>query len=185
MPALAAVVAGVVLGLGSGGTLGGLKQFRLQWEWLILPLFVVQAVSRGRLLGVVGASQWSLVVWVGASAALAVALLKNWRIPGLALGALGILMNVDVVLLNHAMPVAANQVGTSSTIAAAEVALSSGGFYRLSAQADLLSWLGDSMPVELGRSAFLLSPGDVVLMVAVVVAIVYAMCATGGTGPES
>jgi hypothetical protein len=175
MPALIAVIGGVLLGLACGGTLYGLRDLKLRWEWLVLPLFVVQAVSRGRLLGIVGASQWSLVVWVGASSALVFALLSNWRTPGMVLGAVGIMMNLDGVLLNRAMPVVIGQKAGLSTVTAAQVAMGTGGFYRLARPGDLLVWLGDSMPVVLGPSEMMISPGDIVLMVAIAVTIVSAM----------
>jgi hypothetical protein len=118
----------------------------------------------------------SLLVWAVASAVLVGAMLTNWRTPGMALGALGILMNIDVVLLNAAMPVVlGDKTGLAATVSAADVARSTGSFYRVSTQGDLLSWLGDVMPVSWGRSILLVSPGDVVLMVAVVVVIVYGM----------
>ncbi len=94
----------------------------------------------------------------------------------MALGAIGILMNLDTVLLNMAMPVVSG--GESGLIEAAttfEVARSTGGFYRVVSQGDLLSWLGDAMPVGLGRSVLMVSPGDVILMIAVVVVIVFGM----------
>ena len=176
MPALVAVVLGIVLGFASGGSLSRLGLLKFRFEWLILPLFVVQAVARGRLLGLVGASQLSLSVWTAASSLLAIAMLLNWKFPGMALGAAGILMNLDVVLLNAAMPVVlGGQAGPAATVSAAEMARSTGSFYRVATQGDLLAWLGDVIPVTWGRSIMLVSPGDVVLMVAVVVAIVCGM----------
>jgi len=94
----------------------------------------------------------------------------------MALGGAGILMNVDVVLLNRAMPVAVQGgIELASMDTAVEIARSSGAFYRAALGGDLLPWLGDVIPFALGRSAFLISPGDVVLMVAVVVALVFCM----------
>ena len=179
MPALVAVVVGLLLGLASGGSLSQLAGLKLRWEWLVLSLFIVQAAARGRLLGLTSASQWSLAVWTTASTALVVVMLLNWRTPGMGLGAIGILMNLDVVLLNAAMLVVHGervQLGQAAT--AVDIVQSTGGFYRIASQGDLLSWLGDSIPVALGRSILLVSPGDVVLMVAVIVIIVY------GTSPS-
>ena len=176
VPALAAVLIGVLLGYAVGGRLGGLAQLVLRFEWLILPLFVIQAIARGRLLGLVGASRLSLAVWMLASAVLALAMALNWRIPGMALGAAGVLMNVDVVLLNAGMPVfLQDSARTMSGTAAAELARGTGGFYRVAGQTDAMKWLGDAMPITTGQSLLLVSPGDIVLMVAVIVVILYGM----------
>jgi hypothetical protein len=176
MPALFAVLIGVLLGLATGGRLYRLAGVKLRGEWLILTLFVVQAFARGRLLGVFGASQWSLAVWTSASCVLIFTLLLNWRVPGMALGAVGILMNVDVVLVNMGMPVLMDrQAGLAEIAAAADASNASGGFYRLALQGDIFRWFGDTIPVALGRSVVLMSPGDVVLMVAVAVTIINGM----------
>ena len=176
MPALAAVLIGILLGYAAGGRLGGLSKLKLRFEWLVLVLFVVQATARGRLLGMVGPSQLSLAVWVLASSLLILAMAANWRIPGMALGATGVLMNVDVVLLNAGMPVLLGESAkTGSFAAAAEFAHGTGSFYRVAQQADALKWLGDAMPITMGRSLVLVSPGDIVLVVAVAVVIVHGM----------
>jgi hypothetical protein len=185
VPALAAVLIGVLLGYAAGGGIGGLAELKLRYEWPVLALFVIQAVARGRLLGMVGASQLSLAVWVLASSLLVLAMAANWRIPGMALGATGVLMNVDVVLLNAGMPVRlGDSANTMSVAVAAEFAHSTGSFYRVAQQADALKWLGDSMPITMGRSLVLVSPGDIVLVVAVAVVIVHGMLfgAPGASG---
>jgi hypothetical protein len=176
VPALVAVAVGILLGYATGGSLAQLAHFKLRWEWLLLPLFVIQAVARGRLLGLIGASDWSLVVWTLSSVALVVTLLGNWTIPGMALAAAGVLMNLDVVLLNRGMPFAAGGADRLALVASAgEIARSTGGFYRAAAQGDLLALLGDVMPISWGRALLLISPGDVVLMVAVAVVLIDGM----------
>ena len=71
----------------------------------------------------------------------------------MALGATGVLMNVDVVLLNAGMPVLLGESAkTGSFAAAAEFAHGTGSFYRVAQQADALKWLGDAMPITMGRS---------------------------------
>jgi hypothetical protein len=176
VPALFAVVVGILLGYAAGGSLPRLGHLKLRFEWLIIPLFVAQAVARGRVLGMVGASQLSLLVWTLASVVLVAAMLANWTIPGMALGAAGILMNIDVVLVNGTMPVVlGDHAELAGTVSVAEVARSTGSFYRVATPGDLLLSLSDVMPVTWGRSVLLVSPGDVVLMVAVAVVIVYGM----------
>jgi hypothetical protein len=175
-----AVALGILLGFAIGGSLRKLGNLKLRGEWFILPLFLIQAISRGRLFDAVGASDWSLAVWAVASSALVLAMVLNWRIPGMALGAAGILMNLNVVIVNQAMPVL---IGWSheygAVLSAAEIVRASGGFYRAAAQGDIMVWLGDLMPVAIGRDVLLLSPGDVVLMVAIAVTISNAMLFDG------
>ena len=48
MPALVAILLGLLLGAGSGGAFRRMASLRLRAEWLILPLFVLQAIARGR-----------------------------------------------------------------------------------------------------------------------------------------
>jgi hypothetical protein len=174
--ALFAIIVGMVLGISIGGSLRRLGNLRLRFEWLILPLFVVQAVSRGRLLGVVGASEWSTAVWTVSSCALVCAMLMNWRVPGMSLGAAAILLNLDAVMLNHGMPVLIAQATSPSAIAGvSEIVRGTGSFYKLAAQGDLMGWLGDCIPLAIGRSVLLVSPGDVALMVGVAVVVVFGM----------
>ena len=177
MPALVAVVVGVLLGFAIGGSLRSLSHLSLRWEWLVLLLFVVQAVARGRLMGALSATRLSLPVWTVASVVLIAVMLLNSDTPGMLLGAVGILMNVNVVLLNAGMPVVVDKRASvlASVASAMEIAKSTGGFYRVAMQGDLLEMLGDSIPVTWGSAVLLLSPGDVVLMVAVIVVIVFGM----------
>lgn len=174
MPALIAVVLGIVLGSAVGGSLPRLGLLTLRFELLLIPLFAVQAIARGRLLGLVGASRFSLAVWVASSILLVSVMLLNWRTPGMAIGAAGVLMNLDVVLVNRAMPVLGGG-GLLASAPVAEVASRTGGFYRVVEQGDLFTWLGDVMPIAAGRSVALVSPGDVVLMIAVAVVIMFGM----------
>jgi len=181
MPALVALIIGWILGRTAGGTLRGLGALRLRFESLILPLFVVQALARGRVLGAVGASRWPILVWVVSSTLLVVMLLANSRVPGMALGAVGVLVNVDIVVINSAMPlVVGGLVHPATPASAGELASTSGHFYRVAGQGDLFTWLGDVIPLELGRSIMLFSPGDVALLVGVAVAVAYAMKNGGG-----
>ena len=180
MPALVAVAVGILLGLAMGGSLSNLGTLRLRFELLILPLFLVQGIARGRLFGLVGASRWSLSVWIMSSVLLVCVMLLNWRIPGVALGAAGVLMNIDVVLLNSAMPmVLGASAGPLASISATELARSTGNFYRVAEQGDLLTRIADVMPIVWGRTYLLASPGDVVLMIAVAVVIIHGMSAKG------
>ena len=99
-------------------------------------------------------------VWVFASVGLIACLFANWDLPGLAVAAAGVALNLLVVLLNNAMPVVSVSAG----------ALATSHFYK-TATTSTLAFLGDSMSVPLsGR--FMLSAGDVLLVVGVIAFIV-------------
>jgi hypothetical protein len=170
MPAVFATLLGLALGLAIGGRIANLGYARLKFDWAILVLFLVQALARGRIPGLGGLGIAGASLWVLASVGLAGLLLVNWRMPGLAVAAAGILMNVDVVLLNRSMPV---------TLVRASVAIPAEigqpGFYRLADMATLLPWLGDVMPLGRQGAGILLSAGDVALVVGVCAAVIYSM----------
>lgn len=164
MLAIAALAAGVLMGRLAGGSLRGLARIELRYEWLILGMFVVQAVARGRL---VGTRAWAvgLAFWVVASVVLVAALAPSFKTPGAFLIMFGALLNLDIVLLNGAMPVF---VGEAIPAAAASSSLAaSAGFYSLSVRGTLLAWAGDSLPLVVAREHLFLSPGDVLLVVGV------------------
>lgn len=166
MPAVAAVALGVLLGGFSGGSLSGLSRLRLRFEWAILLLFVVQALARGRLPFGLRASAHGTGVWVVCSIALLALLLLNRRTTGLTVVALGTLLNLDVVLLNGAMPV----LGLGGAVSPP-----SGGFYQFADSASIGLWIGDVIPLSFGHTMMLLSVGDITLMVGVTTLVAESM----------
>lgn len=172
MIALAAVAAGIVLGWLSGGALRGLETVQLRFEWLVLLLFVVQAVARGRIAGL-SASRLGLGVWVFSCVALVVTLVPDWRRPGIWLIAIGLSLNLFVVLLNGGMPVS---LPSGSSVGESAVSVSrSLGFYQLAGPGTVAGMLGDTVQLVVAASRALLSPGDVLLSLGVVTVIVDAM----------
>jgi hypothetical protein len=169
MLAVAAIVLGVAGGLLSGGSLSGIADIRLRYEWAILAAFVAQGIARGRLLGT-AASSAALVVWMLISLALAVLLGLNASSPGMLVAASGIVLNLDVVLLNNGMPVTAE--ASQSALAAIS---SAGGFYHLARTTTAAPWAGDALPLRMFSQLELLSVGDIVLVVGVAALIAGAM----------
>ncbi len=168
MPALIAVFLGLALGVLCGGSLRRVAHLRLRFEWLLLTLFVLQGIARGRLPGLTArASGAPIWVWVLISLALTLVLVANRSTPGALIAAAGILMNVMVVTLNLGMP-----VGRPTTF---QTEAASGGFYHAVDPATLFAWLGDSMRVGGDTHALWVSPGDAALAVGVVVMLVGVM----------
>lgn len=79
----------------------------------------------------------------------------------------GVALNVLPVLLNSGMPVVLES--------APGVSIQPGGFYHLAEIGDVARFIGDCMTLSSPFGRFLLSPGDVVLAVGVVVVIIAAM----------
>ena len=173
MPALTAVALGIALGLACGGTLGQLSQAKLRFEAALILMFLVQAFARGRLPFVSSGSAYALPIWVFASCACVAILLLNMRVPGMAIAAAGLLLNLDAVLLNGAMPAL---VPARAADASASKALSFGaGFYQGVNPATHLPWLGDVLSISVRGATYLLSAGDVALAIGVLSVIVWAM----------
>jgi len=172
MIGVAAVVLGLVLGWSCGGSFQVLKSVRLRFEIPLVLLFVVQAIARGRIAGT-GATVFGVALWVAACIALCFCLAPNRREPGIWIAAVGLVLNVLVVLLNGGMPVAVpGAVDSGSTAALIRESL---GFYQIAGRSTIGAELGDSMLLRLSTAKLLLSPGDVVLAVGVVVFVSAAM----------
>ncbi len=161
MPALVAACWGVLLGSACGGSLRRLKLVELRYPYLLLAAFLVQGIARGRLV-VPGAASWSVVIWGAVSLVLVAALLVQRDSPMLNLVAVGVALNLLVVLLNGFMPIYA---GPGVDLAAATQAMSnSGGFYALGTSATIARVLADGLALPVFGHAYLLSVGDVLLL---------------------
>jgi hypothetical protein len=176
MLAAVAVGLGVVLGFASGGKLAGLEKTSLKFQWVMIVLFLLQAVARGRLLGPFYETPFAVWTWVVTSAALLVVLALSWKQAGVAIAGVGILLNLDIVLGNGGMPV---DVGW-------EAASDAGGivsvFYHAANSGSLISVLGDVLRLQIAGSTYMLSAGDVLTGVGVLVFIVSRMLATESQG---
>lgn len=172
MLAIAAVCAGTVLGWLAGGRLRGLAQPWLRLEAVVLPLFIIQGVARGRLAyGLPSLRGGGVAVWAVVSIALALVLTLSINRPGVVLAIIGILSNVWVVLLNTAMPVG----GTRGAVTGLGLASSGRGFYRLISEATLVPFAGDVIPLQFASGLYMMSLGDVLLLVSVVTVLSGAM----------
>lgn len=152
---VAAVAA--VYGLVRGGSLEGVAATPFRHAWLLFAGFVVQ----------IGFSLWDppwlteagqLAVLIASNALVAAFLAVNLRLPGMAVAAAGLLLNVVVIAANGGMPV---------SLEAADVAgmdPSSADFgmkhERLSGDT-VFPWLADVIPLP-GLST-LISAGDILL----------------------
>lgn len=171
MPFVLALVFGVLAGLAVGGRFRFLSKTNIRGEALMLVLAAAQ-VSLPRLLGLGLPPHPMVVAWVGLSlimAALAASNTSSHR--GFALVTIGMLLNAAVVAQNGSMPVLASVPGvlsSSSPPAAAD-------FHTLMSESTRLPLLADVMLLPIGATRFLLSLGDVLMLVGVSVVVVEAM----------
>lgn len=171
MPVLIAVVTALLLGWAAGGSLIRLQDASVPRPWVILTLFVMQGLVRGRL-GTPEWLAWGLLVWALLSAALLIFILLTWHELGMRIIAVGIGLNLLVVLANGFMPVIVptNQASLAPLTPAQ-------GFYGLGGRDSVLAWLGDVLPMPLFGVTYALSAGDVLLMVGVICLIMKLMLA--------
>jgi hypothetical protein len=99
-----AIPLGILVGLAVGGSLGNLSRFRFRWAGLAVGGLLVQIALftpvGDRLAGAAGPA-----IYVASTAAVFVAVLRNVRLPGMAVVALGSISNLLAIAANGgAMP---------------------------------------------------------------------------------
>jgi hypothetical protein len=152
--ALAAVA---IIGGLRRGSIDRLAATRFRFLWLLWAGFAIQ----------IGAQIWSpewltesweLAVLLVSNALVALFLISNFRLPGIALAGAGLTLNVLVIGLNGAMPVAES----ASEGAGIRRSLEQAGLKHELLDSDtLLPWLGDVLPIAFFREV--LSVGDILL----------------------
>ncbi len=154
MLVLVPLVAGLLIGLATGGNIGNLAQMRFRWPWFVLAVLVIrEAVLLTPLNRIEG------VQYLYAAALAALIVWTAWHIrlvPGVWVVTAGAALNLVVILANGArMPVAPDLAG---------VLVQRGhiGQYVLMGSNTNLNWLADWIgfpwPV---RGAY--SPGDLLI----------------------
>ncbi len=109
---LYAIPLGIVLGLLLGGRPAGLAALQFRWPWLIVAGLLVQVVL---FTDAVAARVGDLgpAIYVASTAAVFAGVLRNVRVPGMALIALGALSNLTAIVANGGyMPAGAAAMAT-------------------------------------------------------------------------
>ena len=167
---LYAVVIGLVLGFLFGGRLTGLATIDFRWPWLAIGGFLVQVALFSDVVRT-GVGSFGPPLYVASTAAVLAAVVRNIRIPGLAIVAVGAASNFVAIVSNGGfMPASAdafaslggglNEGYTNSAIVADPA------FEPLTDIYALPSWL---------PFANVFSIGDVLIAIGVVVVIVLGM----------
>jgi hypothetical protein len=96
---LYALPIGILLGLLLGGRPTGLAALQFRWPWLLIAGLLIQVVL---FTDAVAARVGDLgpLIYVGSTAAVFAGVLRNVRIPGMALVALGALSNLAAIVAN-------------------------------------------------------------------------------------
>ncbi|HET9416066.1 MAG TPA: DUF5317 domain-containing protein [Candidatus Limnocylindria bacterium] len=167
---LYAVPIGLVLGWLLGGRLARLEEVRLRWAGVALSGLVVQlALFSGPVAERIGAA--GMPVYVGSTALVLAALLRNVRVPGLAVVAVGAVSNLAAIVANGgsmpASPAALSALG--KTIGSEYSNSVLGTDPALAPLTDVFAMPG-WMPM-----ANVFSIGDVLIGVGVAIAIAVAM----------
>lgn len=163
MIALAAIIVGLGTCLALGRELHEIGAWRLRWSWPVLGAFALQGAFRSAWPSGWGSPEVATLAWAALGAAVCALLLPDLRRAGVPLVMAGFLANILVVLVNNGMPVVHD--GASHSLAG------TAPFYHVAGAQDALLLLADLLPVPGG---FLLSIGDVLLLVGIVVAMVGA-----------
>jgi hypothetical protein len=178
---LVVIVVALLLGVARGGTMTNLAQLELRSWGLVFLALAVQAVGAfAATIGLPHASLWYVLGMVGSAALVTVFVARNRELPGMALIALGFVLNALVVTANGAMPVdqaAADRVGISTVHLYQNVDAK----HELADSATRLRPLADVIPVPLPGplrwGSNVVSVGDVVLAAGIGVLVLNAMLA--------
>jgi hypothetical protein len=111
---LYAIPIGVVLGLLTGGRLDRLGSLRFEWAWLALAGLLLQVLLFSPMASGVVEPRTGALIYVASTAAVLASVLRNVRVPGLALVALGAVSNLLAVTANGGvMPTTAKALATA------------------------------------------------------------------------
>lgn len=148
----------VLAGILSGGSLRFLERLRVHW-WGLAPIALVlqsvpMPVGSAERAGLAAASLVSSYVLLLAVVAV------NRRVPGAALMAAGLTMNLAVVALNGGMPVSRDAIRAAGDEGV--IVIEDGAKHHLMSDDDVLRPLGDVVPVP-RPFGVVFSIGDVLL----------------------
>ena len=109
----------------------------------MIVLFLLQAVTRGRLLGPFSETPFAIWTWVITSVTFLVVLAFSWKQAGIAVAGVGILLNLNIVLSNEGMPVDMGREAASNAEGIVSV------FYHAANPGSLMGALGDVLRLQI------------------------------------
>ena len=180
---LYAIPIGIVVGLVAGGRIERIGDIRFRWVPLMIAGLVVQlAIFAEPIAGWVG--DWGPAIYILSTGAVLVAVLRNVRVPGVAIIAIGAACNLAAIIANGgwmpADPGALASIGGLGSGPTNSIVLADPALRPLTDLFALPSWLPFTN---------IFSIGDVLIGLGVAVTIVQAMRSPGRpaalTGPTS
>lgn len=96
---LVAIPIGILVGLLARGSVGNLAGFRFRWAWVAVAGLAIQ-VALFTQTGDAIAGSAGPAIYVGSTLAVFVAVLRNIRLPGMAIVALGSVSNLAAIIAN-------------------------------------------------------------------------------------
>ncbi|HWC33679.1 MAG TPA: DUF5317 domain-containing protein [Mycobacteriales bacterium] len=155
------VVGAIIVAACSGGRLSGFAHEELRAPGYVVLAVIAQVV--GAVLADHTSTGWIYPTGLAVSAACALVFcIANFRVAGVPLVAIGLVLNAVVVARNGAMPVsiaAASRAGVSTLT----VATDNDPRHTIAGRGSVWRGLGDVIPVPLPVSPEVVSPGDVLV----------------------
>ncbi len=174
---LYAIPIGIIVGLVAGGRIERIGDIRFHWVPLMVAGLVVQlAIFTRPVASLVG--DWGPAIYVLSTAAVLVAVLRNVRVPGVAIIAIGAACNLAAIIANGgwmpADPDALASVGGLGSGPTNSIVLADPALWPLTDLFALPSWLPFTN---------VFSVGDVLIGIGVAATIVLAMRGPGRPAP--
>ncbi|HEU5097895.1 MAG TPA: DUF5317 domain-containing protein [Roseiflexaceae bacterium] len=169
---LATIALVIIVALLRGGSLRNFASIQLRWLPLVIVSFVLQILIFTPFARTPLVAFATLPIYVLSLSLLAIWVAANWRIPGMALIAIGLVLNVVVIAANGGhmpvLPEAARLAGQYEAIAADDPSTSKHAL--LPAEQARLWMLSDIIAIPQGvPGAVVWSIGDIVLTVGIAI----------------
>jgi hypothetical protein len=176
---LATIVLVIVVALLRGGSLRNFATIQLRWLPLVIAAFVLQILIFTPFAHSPMVAFATLPIYVLSLSLIAIWVAANWRVPGMALIAIGLVLNVAVIAANGGhmpvLPEAARLAGQYDAIAADDPSTSK---HALLPMEQVRLWaLSDIIAIPHGvPGSVVLSVGDVVLTVGIAILCYSTLC---------
>lgn len=177
---IVSIIVAIIIGFLSKGSLSNLKYIRIKGIAFIFASFAVELVAKILLkmnmieLGVISFTLHFITYML-----IFIMIFKNKHSLGMKFLGIGTLLNAIVILCNGGiMPIGTN------ALKQLEIPLTSDieGMYHIANEATRLLYLGDILPVHLWKIGFIVSVGDIFIMIGLIVIIVQTMTQIEQTG---
>lgn len=154
---LVVVVAALALGRLAGGRFARLGELRTRQGWLALIALAAEIGAAAAKGGV-----WTELLTVTTALCVGAFLVRNRRLPGLALVSIGLAANAVVIGANGVMPVSLYAAARAG-VGVAGLAAGSDARHQVATTQTRFAALGDVVPVALPVRPEVASPGDLLV----------------------